>query len=510
MNVIDQLRTSTVSSLAADVARAAHMEGLSLCHWKSNQRLLQSVEGKSDLDFSIPPSEEAALKRLLRSFGFVEFRSRLWQRYPGVTDWLGLDQATGAMLHVHLHNRLLTGAKAVKEQDLPWLELMNAGLQQDSETGLWVPSRAFEAQLFFTREAIKSRNLRGRLLGLRRRLCVSEAARAEMTWLLSQCSQRDLDDWGRKLWGDDRWSRMSPDFRNERIWQTTTFEKLRHEVASALSEHRHGNALKHGITFLTMRLIKRIHGLEARLVGTTGSGKHIVGRRAPIIALVGSDGAGKSTVASDLIKWLSWKADVAPIYFGTNHAWFRALRSVVYRIRPSGKPPSHRRGTEPKASSFPLGLQAFKWAFMSRLRLHLLHKAQRLAKNGTIVVADRYPQTEVFGTYDGPSRLGISKLGILGRALQRYEHRNFAKMEHIRPDLVIKLVAPLDMALARKPDHDPTSIARKIDLTRQITFEGASVVEVDASLPLAAVVMEVRRHVWTAMRSAAEVGDAIH
>jgi hypothetical protein len=329
MNVVDQPRASTASSLAADIARAAHMEGLALCHWKSNQRLLQSVEGRSDLDFSIPPGEEVALKRLLRSFGFVEFRSRLWQRYPGVTDWLGFDQATGAMLHVHLHNRLLTGAKAVKEQDLPWLELMNAGLQQDRETGLWVPSRAFEAHLFFTREAIKSRNLRGRVLGLRRRFCVSEAARAEMNWLLSRCSQGDLDDWGRKLWGDDRWSRMSSDFHDERIWQTATFEKLRHEVASALSDHRHGNALKHGITFLTMRLVKRIHGLKARLVGTTGSGKHMVSRPAPIIALVGSDGAGKSTVASDLIRWLSWKADVAPIYFGTNHPWFQAERKAT-------------------------------------------------------------------------------------------------------------------------------------------------------------------------------------
>lgn len=510
MNVVDLPRTSIAPRLATDLAHAAHMEGLALCHWKSNQRLFQSVEGKTDLDFSIPPGQEAALRRLLKEFGFIEFRSQPWQRYSGVTDWLGLDEATGTMLHIHLHNRLLTGAKAVKEQDLPWLELMNSRLQQDRETGLWIPSRAFEAHLFFTREAIKSRNLRGRVLGLHRRFSVSEAARAEMTWLLSRCSQVDIDDWGRRLWGVERWSRMSADFRDDSIWQTAVFERLRREVISALSEHRHGNALEHSITFLAMRLIKYIHAVRARLVGTTVSGKRMVAPHAPIIALVGSDGAGKSTIALDLIRWLSWKADVAQVYFGTNHGWFRALRSAVYRIRRTGKPPSSCKSTALRVSSFPLGLQAFKWALMSRLRLHLLHKARRLAQGGTIVVADRYPQTEVYGTYDGPSPLGIAKLGVPGRALQRYEHRNFAKMERIHPDLIIKLVAPLDVALARKPDHDPASIARKIEITRQITFDGSRVVEVDAALPLEAVLLEVRRHVWAVMRTTAEAGNGIH
>jgi thymidylate kinase len=468
------------------------------------------VKGKSDLDFSIPPQQEPALRDLLRRFGFIQFRSRPWQRYPGVTDWLGADAATGTMLHIHLHNRLLTGAKAVKEQDLPWLEMMNSELQQDKGTGIRIPPRAFEAHLFFTREAVKSRNIRGILLGFRKKSPVSNTAKAEMTWLLSNCSQSDIDYWGEKLWGSERWARMKPDFRDGRMWETAAFRQLRGEVVSALSQHRKGTFLKHGAVFLIKRLTRHFHALRARLTGTTVSGKHLVSHHAPLIALVGSDGAGKSTVASDLIRWLSWKADVARLYFGTNHGWFRTLRSAVRLVKRKKSSSSEIKRDTATKSSYPLGLQAFKWAFMSRLRLHLLRKAQRLARGGTIVIADRYPQTEIYGTYDGPSRLGMPKLGFLGRALQRYEHRNFAKMSRIHPDLIIKLVTPLDVALARKPDHDPDQIARKIDATQKIMFGGAPIVEIDASLPLDTVLLEARRYVWATVRSKTEASDGIH
>src|SRR6185295_15909928 len=36
-----------------------------------------------------------------------------------------------------------------------------------------------------------------------------------------------------------------------------------------------------------------------------------------LVALVGSDGSGKSTLTKDLSAWLSWKIDVLPLYFGS-------------------------------------------------------------------------------------------------------------------------------------------------------------------------------------------------
>jgi thymidylate kinase len=136
--------------------------------------------------------------------------------------------------------------------------------------------------------------------------------------------------------------------------------------------------------------------------------------------------------------------------------------------------------------------------------LHFQRKALRLSQNGTIVLADRYPQAEAKGTYDGPSRLDIEGLGMLGRLLQSYEHSVYKKLMSTQPDLVIKLIAPVEVALERKPDHDPDSIAAKVELTRNIKFGGAPIVEIDAAKPLNEVLLEVRRHVWSVIRATAE------
>lgn len=510
MTVLTPAQTSGLEGLASRLARETQNAGLLLCHWKSNQRLDLSVQGKTDLDMSIPPEQESRLRVLLKDLGFVEFRSRPWQRYAGVTDWLAADPVAGTMLYLQLHTRLLTGAKAIKEQDLPWLELMNAEVTADPVTGINVPPKAFEAHLLLTREAIKSQNLRGKILNLQGGVPVTRESRMEMTWLLCQCTDEEIERWGIKLWGSERWKRMKPDFKDEVLWSDAPFRRLRMEISTSLAPYRSGSGLSQSVKFITMRLTKYLHALRAWLDGTTISGKHVIGHHAPIIALVGSDGAGKSTVTADLLKFLSWKADVTTVYFGTNHLWFRRLRNAVLRLKPkrkTGKPvsrPNKSSSPSPSRSSFPLWLQAVKWAVMARLRLHFQRKALRLSHNGTIVLADRYPQAEVTGTYDGPSRLDTEGLGVLGRLLQSYEHSVYKKLMSTQPDLVIKLIAPVEVALERKPDHDPDSIAAKVELTRNIKFGGAPIVEIDAAKPLNEVLLEVRRHVWSVIRATAE------
>jgi thymidylate kinase len=510
LTVLTPAQTPGIEGLASRLAKEAQNAGLLLCHWKSNQRLDLSVQGKTDLDMSIPPEQESRLRVLLKDLGFVEFRSRPWQRYAGVTDWLAVDPVTGIMLYLQLHTRLLTGAKAIKEQDLPWLELMNAEITPDPETGINIPPKAFEAHLLLTREAIKSQNLRGRILNLQGSVPVTQESRMEMTWLLNQCSEEEIEQWGIRLWGREHWKIMKPDFKDEILWSDAPFRRLTTEISASLAPYRRGSGLGQSVKFITMRLTKYLHTLRAWLDGTTISGKHVIGHHAPIIALVGSDGAGKSTVTADLLKFLSWKADATTVYFGTNHMWFRHLRNAVLRLKPNRKTDKpvnrpNRSSSAPRSrSSFPLWLQAVKWAIMARLRLHFQRKALRLSQNGTIVLADRYPQAEVTGTYDGPSRLDIEDLGVLGRLLQSYEHSVYKKLMSTQPDLVIKLIAPVEVALERKPDHDPDAIAAKVELTRNIKFGGAPIVEIDAAKPLNEVLLEVRRHVWSVIRATAE------
>jgi thymidylate kinase len=504
------------TGLVARLAQRAAERGLALAHWKSNNRLEAAASGEDDLDLSIPASEEYAFRHVLTEFGFVEFRARRWQRAPHVFDLLGLEEETGRLLHIHLHTRLVTGADGVLEQELPWMEQMNRALAPDPVTGVRIPPPAFDAHLLLAREAVKSRNIRAVLRRVTGRHAFSDDAPEELAWLLARCRQEDLDVWGVEMWGAARWQRMRPHLDADLFDREGAFALLRAEVLDALAPYRRGTAFGNAARFLALRLAKLLHARRARLRATPASGMRLIGPRAPIIAIVGCDGSGKSTVVADLRRWLSWKADVAVVYFGTNHGWFRRARGIALSLRSASKPRRTDQSARPPEPNPPLRASApgwlgpLKWAVMGRLRLHLHRRAERLARAGTIVLADRYPQIEVHGTYDGPSTLNQPGIGLVGRVLQRIEHRSFKKLADARPDLVIKLIVPFDVASARKGDHDPVSLVEKIRLTRDIRFNSSRTVEVDASQPLDAVIREVRRHVWSSIQQAGERQDALH
>jgi thymidylate kinase len=61
-----------------------------------------------------------------------------------------------------------------------------------------------------------------------------------------------------------------------------------------------------------------------------------------------------------------------------------------------------------------------------------------------------------------------------------------------RPDLVLRLNVDLDTACARKPDHRRELLARKVEATPRLKFNGATIVDIDASKPLDDVLAAAR------------------
>ncbi|MEI9852494.1 MAG: hypothetical protein WDN24_18350 [Sphingomonas sp.] len=59
------------------------------------------------------------------------------------------------------------------------------------------------------------------------------------------------------------------------------------------------------------------------------------------------------------------------------------------------------------------------------------------------------------------------------------------------PTLVIRLNIDIETAMARQPDHDEALIARKIATTPRLRFNGAPIVDIDASRPYRDVRTEV-------------------
>lgn len=210
----------------------------------------------------------------------------------------------------------------------------------------------------------------------------------------------------------------------------------------------------------------------------------------PLITIVGCDGSGKSTVSERLLEYLHTCGPATRVHLGKQAGNVeRALVRLPLLGRLLKKKINHNRISVSQSHYSPLTALVMM-AFVLR-RLLRFRRMLRLRRRGNIILADRFPQTEIKGGYDGmmlpanptPSRL-VNRLAELEKSAFRW-------MTGCRPDLVIKLNVSLDVACARKPDHRRTSLAKKVAITPQLTFSGSRVANIDADRPLDEVLSAV-------------------
>lgn len=231
---------------------------------------------------------------------------------------------------------------------------------------------------------------------------------------------------------------------------------------------------------------------------------------APLIAVIGCDGSGKSTVSEQLLAWVRGYGPAAAAHLGKQSGNIgRALAGLPVVGALIGRMISRKsdsvNGDLDKNRTpgiFPaLVIGAFTLRRVLRFRRMLA-----LRRRGLIIVTDRYPQLEFPGAYDGPGLAVAAQGNGIVRWLARREHAAFEWMTSYRPDLVLRLNVDLETACARKPDHSREALRRKIAATPMLKFNGASIVEIDSTQPLAEVLAAAKAAVASTM---AERGYAL-
>ena len=124
----------------------------------------------------------------------------------------------------------------------------------------------------------------------------------------------------------------------------------------------------------------------------------------------------------------------------------------------------------------------------------------RARRTGTAILTDRFPQNVVSGPMDGPGLKPSPRNSPAVQRLTRLEHRLYGWMASHRPDLVIRLNVDLETALARKPDHRPASLQRKIRDLGAISFNGAPILDLDSTDPLATVIARAQAAIVETLR----------
>jgi thymidylate kinase len=219
------------------------------------------------------------------------------------------------------------------------------------------------------------------------------------------------------------------------------------------------------------------------------------GAMAPLIAIIGSDGSGKSTVAEHVLSWIGRYGPAGQAHLGKQSGNVGRAIGQWPLIGPMLDRAIHRKADDVnrrlKEDKQPSLAPALVISAFTIRRKRRFKRMLAMRKQGLIVVTDRFPQVAVPGAYDGPGFPDAPGGSPLVLALARRERAMFEWMASYKPDLVLRLNVDVDVAFARKPDHRRDALARKIAVTPYLTYGGAPIVDIDANQPLDQVFKDV-------------------
>jgi thymidylate kinase len=224
--------------------------------------------------------------------------------------------------------------------------------------------------------------------------------------------------------------------------------------------------------------------------------------KATLIAFVGSEATGKSTILNEVEGWLGRSHRVRRVHAGKPpstfitflpHVLLPALRAVFPEQRTLRVEERYEDEDGATRKTFPLlfGVRSVMLAYERRA---LLARAARSGA-GTVVLSDRYP-SEASGAPDGPQLTHLPMPAgrfSIRRALAKTEDRLYRDIP--APDMVFHLSAPLEVTLARnaaRNKQEPEDYVRfRHALSAKLRFDGAPVFDIDTDRDLELVVHEI-------------------
>jgi PST family polysaccharide transporter len=254
------------------------------------------------------------------------------------------------------------------------------------------------------------------------------------------------------------------------------------------------------------RLLAVVRAGSWRLFHGLGSPKQLPSGGA-VLAFVGPEACGKSTLVAETSTWLGKVFRVKSAHLGKPPpTWLTLVPSVAWALLRHMAPrlrAGHRPADEPRSAGGSWGLLArLKAVALAWDRRALATRLARQAARGWLVVCDRYPSA-VVGAADS-ARLTVNEAligkGRLGARLARLEQRLYLGVP--APDLVIRLTAPLAVALRRNQarqkagkESDPYVTRRHKEFVAP-PFAGVPIVELDTDEPPAVTVRTLRGLLW--------------
>jgi len=476
--------------------------GIRYCHWKSNYSLAETVLGRTDVDLLVHRQDAPLFRSILTQLCFRPARNTDGKPFPSVEHHYALDDDSGDFVHVHAYYRVITGESLTKNYRLPVEEML---LRNTGEVGsVRVPTKGAELVIFTLRMMLKHTSLMELLLLSRYWKQVQD----EINWLIEADSLDEALDlvscWlpplDANLFSTCIVALKSPTHLLQRII-------LGHRLRSRLDVYARHSAIRarlSGVQKFMVMLFRRLSRSNKGMMPLSGGA---------VIAFVGPEATGKSTLLSEISHWLGEHFAVERIHAGKPtsttltvlpNLLLPVLRSMLPAYRSTRLETKYSAGKRPEKSNnnFPL-IYAVRSVLLAYDRRSLLTRAFGRAANGTIVLCDRYPSLRS-GAPDSPQ---LSHLAVppgkysVRRLLARVEARLYREIPP--PDLVIYLSAPLEVTVLRnvtRSKKEPEDyVRRRHAQSSNLEFGKTPIYKINTHQPLDQTVLEVKKAIWNAL-----------
>jgi hypothetical protein len=462
------------------LARNLEQQGVEYCQWKGHWSAHRWSIGEGDIDLLVDHAAGPSFRRVAEELGFKPCQPTGSRQIPGTEHYVGHDPAVSRLLHLHIHYRLLLGDYWKPVYRLP----IERALLESAVPGkpFRVPAPTHQYLVFVLRMMLRQVGrplLSAQTLwttGIRIQLDSMEACsdRHQLTLLLQKhLSPIDLtffERCARSLQG--RCSRLE---RAALPWEL--HRRLRAHVRRPAAGAMLTAAFE---KVLPAALAERISARHLRL--TAGGA---------VVALVGGDGAGKSTCARELGAWLEPAFPALRAHLGKPPRSLLTLAvggALKLRQRVLGM-----LGRQDRETNW---IELLRHLCTARDRYRLYVRVRRFAVAGGVAICERYPVTENRKLV-GPSIPDLLPLepGVIAKLLCRWEASYYERI--LRPDALLVLRLHPELAVERKPEEPADYVRARGQIVWDTDWSTAGAQVVDASQPLPDVIRRLKTIIWS-------------
>ena len=453
------------------IFREFDRNGLAFCHWKSNQRLNSFVNGKEDLDLLFLEEDKDLVLSLMYNVGAKKFEAIPIGKYLFIYDFLIVDDV-GSLIHFHLHFGLDIGEKGIKRYRLPFVKSVLESRIRSNPEEVWIPAYGYEFLLLLLRLSLRFPPLvYMKFMWMNSSYKIDKKSIGEMNWLSKMVSFGEFEKIVRIHFKDEIIIKSLLDL----YYQDQIANKIL-TLRSALSIKRLEWMTKSDLYVNYKYVINRFKLNKLNRIMRLMPSKRISTSGGRTVVILGSDGAGKSTLVKNLGQSFSRKIDVYKLYMGL---------------------------PKPIKSNYPFLAKVFRklrlfpiWNVL--VKKSNISKGNKLKSQGALVLFDRFPQHYYKGIMDGPLLdRWKSSSNPIKKYIFNFENDLFEGMAEMEIDLVIKLNVDCETS-SRRGKHSLEMAENKTRILSDLFFSNAKqTIEIDASIMLEEqVTIEASKAIW--------------